>query len=144
MSKSYIPKALKSLVYKRAKGYCEYCLLPNNFSPTAFEIDHIYPESLDGETIAKNLALACGECNNKKHNKTHYSSPTTKEQVRLYNPRIDSWDNHFEWNEDFMIIKSKTLIGRATIVLLNVNRERNQNLRSLLFLVGLHPPSDYP
>ena len=143
MAKTHISKKLRQFVETRANGYCEYCLTPSNFSPTSFEIDHIVPESKDGKTEEENLALACRECNGRKFNRTQYVNPISGEITRLYNPRTDKWYEHFEWSEDQIQIVGKTAIGKTTIHLLLLNRAPNLNLRSLLLLVGLHPPINF-
>lgn len=143
MSKSYIAKFLRVLVEQRAKGYCEYCLMPAAFSPTSFTIDHIIPESLNGLTVAENLAFACGSCNRNKYDKIVFTDFKTNQIVRLYNPRQDNWNVHFRWNDDETIVIGLTAIGRATIDLLKINRQNNQNQRGLLRLIGLHPPSNF-
>lgn len=140
MAKSNIPLAVQTLVRERAKGYCEYCLVPASFSPDSFNFDHIHPLSLGGESVAENLALADGGCNGHKFNKTNHFDPLTNQLHRLFNPRIDEWDTHFQWSEDETVILGITPIGRATVELLQVNRESNINLRKLLVSVGLHPP----
>ena len=139
----YSPDKIKKQVRKRAKGYCEYCYSSTSFSPTGFDIDHILPVSLGGNSTLKNLALACGECNGHKHIKTHYFDPITLEKTRLFHPRNDYWLDHFQWNEDESLIVGLTAVGRTTVDLLEVNREGNVNLRFLLQLVGLHPPKSY-
>ena len=90
MSKAYISRKIRQKVESRAKGYCEYCLMPSSFSPTSFEIDHIIPESKEDKTNETNLALACRECNGHKYNKTHDINPVSRELTRLYHPRKDS------------------------------------------------------
>ncbi len=40
-------------VSKRAKGLCEYCLSPEEFSNSTFEVEHIHPLSKGGETVWK-------------------------------------------------------------------------------------------
>lgn len=138
------PEKLRQKVETRANGYCEYCLIPSAFAPSVFEMEHIIPVSKDGETTSENLALACRACNRNKFTKTHYFDAVTNENVRLYNPRIDNWNEHFQWNETETEMIGKTPVGRVTIELLQVNRQSNINQRELLRLVGLHPPNDYP
>lgn len=41
MSATYISVALRKQVYKRGKGCCEYCLIPDLVTFVAHEIDHI-------------------------------------------------------------------------------------------------------
>lgn len=107
MSKSYIAKQIRTLVHERAKGYCEYCLLPSNFSPSAFQIDHIQPESKGGSTTPDNLALSCSQCNGSKFTKTEVLDTKTKAKVPLYNPRVDIWAAHFYWNTDKSLLMGK-------------------------------------
>ena len=66
MSTTYIPIALRRQVYERAKGYCEYCLIPDIAAFAPHEIDHIIAEKHGGLTEAENLALSCTLCNKHK------------------------------------------------------------------------------
>ena len=124
----------------RAKGCCEYCLLPAAFSPSSFNFEHIIPLILNGLTVLMNLAYSCGGCNSYKKDKIQALDPLTQQLSPLYNPRTDIWSNHFQWSDDDLQIAGKTPKGRATVSLLKVNREGNVNLRGLLKLAGLHPP----
>ena len=144
MSKSYISVKIRKLVEDRAKGYCEYCLSPSNFSSSSFAIDHIEPESLGGATKLNNLAWSCDGCNGHKHTKTQYFDPISQKKVKLYHPRKDNWYEHFSWNNEETIIIGRTPTGRATVHLLDMNREGTVNLRLLLIMAGLHPPKDFP
>ncbi len=144
MAKAAIPLAVQNLVRARARGYCEYCLIPSNFSPDTFPFDHIIPVTLGGSSEPDNLALADGGCNGHKHAKTHHYDPLTNQLVPLFHPRSDKWHDHFQWNEDETLILGITPTGRATVDLLQVNRPGNVNLRLLLRSVGLHPPAEYP
>ncbi len=144
MAKASIPPAMRDFVRSRARGYCEYCLVPSNFSPDTFPFDHIIPLALGGSTDPDNLALADGGCNGHKHSKTHHYDPLSSVYVPLFHPRLDKWHDHFEWNEDETLILGVTSTGRATVDLLQVNRPANVNLRLLLKQVGLHPPADFP
>ncbi len=89
------------------------------------------------------MALACGECNGHKYTKIQYTDPITSEKVDLFHPRKDYWPEHFQWNEDDTLIVGISPKGRATLDLLDMNREGNVNLRILLLMVGLHPPKEY-
>ena len=80
----YVSDKIKNQVRKRAKGYCEYCYSTTSFSPIGFDIDHIIPVSLDGKSILKNFALACGECNGHKHARTHYFDPVTLQKTDCF------------------------------------------------------------
>jgi hypothetical protein len=67
--------------------------------------------------------------------------PITGESAPLYHPRQDRWPEHFTWNNDDTQLIGLTMIGRATIERLQLNREGVVNLRQLLCTVGQHPPA---
>jgi 5-methylcytosine-specific restriction endonuclease McrA len=52
MSTTYIPVELRRLVHERARGYCEYCLIPETVVLVAHQIDHIIAEKYGGLTEA--------------------------------------------------------------------------------------------
>jgi len=66
MSSAYIPSALRQMVYERAGGRCEYCLVPEILSFANHEIDHIIAQKHGGPTAVDNLALSCALCNKYK------------------------------------------------------------------------------
>ena len=140
MRRAYIPVALQRTVIQRAKGYCEYCLLPAAFSPSPFNFEHIIPLIKDGLTESLNLAYSCGGCNAHKQDKIQALDPLTRQFFSLFNPRNDIWTEHFQWSDDDLEIIGTTPIGRATVHLLKVNRDSNVNLRRLLKMAELHPP----
>ena len=59
-------QALADFVRRRAGDCCEYCRLPQAFTPARFQIDPIIAEQHGGLTVASNLALACLADNNYK------------------------------------------------------------------------------
>ena len=67
--------------------------------------------------------------------------PQTNSQVSLFNPRQQVWADHFCWSADFRLMIGKTDVGRATIEALFLNRSGVANLRRVLSLANLHPPS---
>jgi hypothetical protein len=140
MSKIYIPISIQRAILELSKNYCEYCVLPSNFSTDFFHFEHIIPLVLDGRTNVENLARSCGICNNNKRDKIEYIDPLTQLIVRLYNPRQDIWMDHFQWSDDDLFVIGITPIGRATIALLKLNRSNATNLRKLLKMADLHPP----
>jgi 5-methylcytosine-specific restriction endonuclease McrA len=77
----------KAAVARRARGLCEYCRSPTDYSPQAFSVEHILPRAAGGPTRVDNLALACQGCNNHKFTKTEAPDPTTGEMVPLFHPR---------------------------------------------------------
>lgn len=87
MSRTYIPPALRRLVYERAGGRCEYCLVPETIALAGHEIDHIISEKHGGATEAENLALCCVLCNQHKGSDIASVDPVTGAIVPLFNPR---------------------------------------------------------
>lgn len=133
-------ESLKIAVQERAKFCCEYCWASLLFSTDFFSIEHILPTSKGGLTELSNLALSRQHCNIHKFTATHAIDPATGLTAALYNPRTDTWSEHFEWYENYTIIRGISPIGRATEKRLVLNRIGVVNLRSLLVDKGYHPP----
>lgn len=140
MPRKYITAKQKEKVIARALERCEYCKSLRKYSPQPFTIDHIIPIAIKGLTHIDNLAFACGGCNGHKYSKINALDPVTFEEVSIFNPRIDSWNDHFEWSTDLLFIVGLTPIGRASVRTLHLNREELINLRKLTSLTGEHPP----
>ncbi len=140
MSKKSISAEIRQEVIFRANGFCEYCRSNSRFADSPSDVEHILPQSKGGKSEPDNLALACHGCNLFKSNKTDLFDVTTDKIVRLFNPRIDIWKEHFSWTSDFSEIVGLTAIGRATIEALNLNREGLVNQRRMLHKYGKHPP----
>lgn len=139
----YIAVKLRNLVKKRADFHCEYCRIPEDFSPQPFCFEHILPKFAGGKTSAENLALACQGCNSFKATRTEFDDDLTNESVKLFNPRESKWTEHFIWNEDYTEIIGITAQGRATVKALKMNRLGLVNLRRVLYLTGGHPPIEF-
>ena len=129
MAESYIPIAVQKEVIRLSNGYCEYCLHPENYASDFFHFDHIIPLSMGGTADLSNIARSCGLCNGFK-----------RQIIEHFNPRKSIWTVHFKWSEDDLLILGETPNGRATIELLQLNRQQVVNLRQLLRNAGLHPP----
>jgi hypothetical protein len=142
MSKSRIPRKIKTVVVIRAGFRCEYCKAPKAFAPSPFNVDHIVPEAGGGSSDPENLAFACENCNGNKSDKTHGFDAETGERVPLFHPRKDSWTDHFQWTENQQFITGLTATGRATVETLQLNHPAVVNMRLLLKMVGEHPPKD--
>ncbi len=119
MSVTYIPKALRDLVHKRAKGLCEYCLISEEETFAKHQIDHIIAEKHGGQTVEDNLALSCTLCNKHKGSDIASIDNETGEIVPLFNPRNDIWNEHFQTENG--ILTGLTSNARATIFLLQLN-----------------------
>ena len=129
---------LEQLIWQRAKACCEYCRLPQSFSPLPHAIDQIIARQHHGLTRAENLALACFFCNSYKGPNIAGLNPQTGRMVRLFNPRKDRWARHFEWKGPYLF--GRTHIGRVTIDLLEINRPEAVEFRGYLILEGSFPP----
>jgi hypothetical protein len=130
-------KALAQLVRRRARNRCEYCLLPQAFSSTRFQIDHIVSEQHGGRAIASNLALACLADNNHKGPNLAGVDPKTGKKVWLFNPRRHKWTRHFRWRGPVQV--GRTAIGGATIAVLAINLPIRVAQRAALIAEGLFP-----
>jgi hypothetical protein len=135
---THIPEALRRLVFERAGGNCEYCLLDQRDSLYTREVDHIVPTKHRGQTTADNLCLSYLDCN--RHRGSDFASfdPDTGEVALLYNPRRDRWDDHFRL--DGPIIEPVTPQGRVTVFLLKLNDELRIRARQSLMEIGHYPP----
>ena len=83
-------------------------------------------------------------CNRRKSNKTKAIDPQSALEVSLFNPRSDIWKEHFIWSADRLYLIDLTLIGRATVTALVLNRIRIINIRAADLAVGRHPPPQDP
>jgi hypothetical protein len=129
--------SLRSAVWQRARGFCEYCLLHEDDALLAHEPDHIIATQHGGLTGSKNLALACCVCNRLKGPNIASVDPATGKLVRLFHPRMDAWTDHFRL--DGARIEPLTPPGRATTALLRLNSRRRLSERQALRYVGRYP-----
>lgn len=86
-----------------------------------------------------NLARACQACNGSKYTATTAIDPISGEEVPLFHPRKEDWNDHFKWTTDLLRMEGISPTGRATIIRLKTNRPALINLRQLLINNG-HPP----
>lgn len=121
---------------------CAYCLAPEQLSVASFEIDHIVPLSAGGSTQPDNLCLACPNCNRHKSDRLSALDAQSGDDVELFHPRAQNWHEHFAWDVDGATLVGLTPTGRATIDLLDLNRERILLLRRLWAKLGILPWSD--
>jgi hypothetical protein len=60
----------------------------------------------------------------------------------LFNPRTQTWSEHFRWSEDGIRIHGLTPCGRATVAVLHLSDDADAlEVRSYWVLAGWHPPS---
>lgn len=140
MSTTYIPVALRQLVYERANWCCEYCRIPQAAALATHHVDHIIAEKHGGRTDAKNLACSCALCNNRKASDISSVDPETGEIVPLFNPRLDQWSEHLQIMDGVIVPLTST--GRVTVRLLQLNRPEHIEERRLLLKAGILPSSN--
>ena len=112
-------EALRQLVRERASGVCEYCRFPEEHAFNPFQVDHVIAEKHGGPTTDENLAWSCFYCNTYKGPNVAGWNPDDDQIVRLFHPRKDVWDDHFQWNGPMLV--GKTPIGKVTISVLRIN-----------------------
>jgi 5-methylcytosine-specific restriction endonuclease McrA len=115
----YIPDSLRRMVAKRANYCCEYCQMKELDAFFTFPVDHIISVKHNGDTTADNLAHCCTLCNTYKGSDIGTMLLPNRVFIRLFNPRIDSWKDHFDMEN--YVIYAKTSVGEATIKVLKLN-----------------------
>ena len=138
---AYIPAALRAEVRKRFGDLCAYCRSAERLTVVTFELEHITPQAVGGETRFANLCLSCPSCNRHKATRQGATDPETGEQVALFHPQQDDWEEHFTWTADGALLQALTPEGRATIDALKMNREQLVRVRRLWVKLGEHPPA---
>jgi hypothetical protein len=137
MTNNAISFSLRQLVIERAQGRCEYCLIHQDFSIYTHEIDHIIAVKHGGQTLLENLALSCLPCNRHKGSDFATLDPNNGEIIRLFNPRLQVWDEHFTLKNAEII--GITDIGQATSRLLMFNTSSRMRSRKSLIDQSLYP-----
>ncbi|WP_089934196.1 HNH endonuclease [Candidatus Entotheonella palauensis] len=130
-------ESLRRLVWQRADSICEYCRVPQPYDVLPFQIDHIIAEKHHGLTIEENLALSCYGCNAYKGPNIAGLDPATGQLTRLFHPRQDNWNDHFEWHGPLVV--GRTAVGRVTIDVLRINLPERVEHRRQLITGGVLP-----
>ena len=126
---------LRNVVRQRAENRCEYCrLLHHDADLVAFHVEHIVAKQHGGTDALSNLALACSRCNRTKGPNLSSLGPATGQMARLFHPRQDSWDAHFEFQGATIV--RLTPEGRATVELLKMNEPKRMRTRTTLIARG--------
>lgn len=134
----YIPAAIRRMVRERASYACEYCLIHEDDALLPHEPDHIIALKHRGDTTADNLAWTCFTCNRAKSSDLSSIDVETNRLVRLFNPRIDGWEEHFRLERSGKI-SPLTDIGRVTEFLLKLNRSEHIEIRRTLIRARRNP-----
>jgi hypothetical protein len=128
---------IKRQVRERAQHYCEYCHTCEENSGQTLHVDHIDP--IGGDDL-ENLCLSCWNCNTSKSDVTEAPDPQTDDIVPLFNPRAQTWLEHFRWGDNGSRIEGITATGRATTARFKMNRPQIVTARQRWALAGFHPP----
>jgi 5-methylcytosine-specific restriction endonuclease McrA len=137
MSQPQIPAALRAAVREHAAGRCEYCRMPETGAFFAHAADHIIAAQHRGQTVLANLAFACLQCNRCKGPNIASVDPQTNRIVPLFNPRSDSWSEHFRVRDGRIL--PMTPVARATAVLLRFDDPDREETRRKLSHAGHYP-----
>jgi hypothetical protein len=113
-----VPTALRVLVQSRAESRCEYCLIHEDDAHFSHQPDHIIARKHRGPTEEANLAWACYLCNLLKGSDIASVDIESGQIVRLFNPRLDNWAEHFRLVGGRIV--PLTAIGRVTEYLLQL------------------------
>ena len=136
----HIPPELRRQVAKDGGYRCGYCLTSQRIIGRPMAIDHILPISKGGTSPRDNLWLSCRRCNEFKGSQTHAIDPLTDERTPLLNPRVNSWNAHFAWDESGARIIGLSAIGQVTVLALHLNNDEIVTARHLWIQSGWHPP----
>jgi hypothetical protein len=128
-------RELRDAVFARAAGRCEYCRMLQACDPIPFELDHIIAQKHRGPTESDNLAVACFARNNHKGPNLAGIDPLLGVLVRLFHPRNDDWEDHFQLFGDGLLV-GRSSIGRATVVVLEMNLPHRVAHRAALIEEG--------
>lgn len=139
---SEISKELDEKIRAQAKNQCGYCLVPQKLVSYNLEIEHLHPKAKGGSDEEKNLWLACRQCNLSKGIRTDGFDAVTFRRVKIFNPRMQSWSEHFALSEDKTEIIGKTPCGRATVSALQLNSDLQKTAREFWKLTGIFPPEN--
>lgn len=138
---AYIPVDLQRRVRERFSNCCAYFRCAEELTVSTFEFEHVVPRSAGGLTNFENICLACPTCNRCKGDRQAALDPATGQLIPLFRPPRDAWSDHFAWSDDATEIIALTVIGRATISALRMNRPQLLRVRRMWFAMGLHPPA---
>ena len=127
-------------VRERTDDRCEYCQLRQADSPLAvLHVEHIIPRMHGGADDLSNLALACRACNLHKADHVTGVNGLTNSEIKLFHPRQDAWEDHFQVHAETGLIEGKTALGRATVMRLRMNSTIQLEARRQWMKLGLFP-----
>ena len=128
-----VTAADRRAAFDRAGWRCEYCRLPHDDSdldPLAPgpHVDHVIAQKHGGSDDLDNLACSCFRCNGFKGTDLA-TLDAAGDFVRLFDPRRQTWDDHFRLDAASGSIVGRTPTGAATAKLLCMNDLSRDALR---------------
>ena len=135
-----LKKRIKEELYNIQGDFCIYCGM--NFERTTPHQDHIAPKHSHNEFIfePQNLVLACPTCNDinmKSGRETiDIKNPVDYHKCTflIVHPYFDNYEDHIEFvsnqKEQKILIKSKSLKGKRTIEMFNLDNTELSNKRA--------------
>jgi hypothetical protein len=127
----------REFVRRRAGERCEYCLLRQEQTGLTHHVEHVTAKQHGGTDDTDNLALACNRCNACKGPNLSGIDLETSALVPLFHPRLDTWADHFEFQQARIV--GRTPKGRATVAVLQMNDDRRLERRAELLALGELP-----
>ena len=140
MKSKHVPLRMRKQVIGFFENRCAYCRSSQELIGALFEIDHIIPLAKGGQTVEENLCWCCPLCNRYKGIHTTGVDPVTGRIIKLFHPMCQQWKRHFQWSSDGTLVIGRTVAGRATVEILNMNNDLIVPLRRLWVSVNRHPP----
>ena len=137
---SEISKDFDEKIRAQAGNMCGYCCVPQKLLSYKLEIEHLHPKGKGGTDEEQNLWLACRQCNLSKGTQTLGFDNVTSAKVKIFNPRQQTWSEHFAWSDDKTIIIGRTSCGRATVSAIKLNDDLQRMARGFWKLTGVFPP----
>lgn len=133
-------EAVRKHIAQQARHRCGYCQTQERVSGIPLTLEHIIPRVAGGGDEEENLWVSCRLCNESKGVQTKAIDPQAGNMTPLYNPRTQTWAQHFAWSDDGTEIVSLTDVGRATVDALSLNTEFRVRSRAIWVEAGYHPP----
>jgi hypothetical protein len=137
-----LPAELLIRLKRQAGNRCGCCRTSVLITGHPLTVEHINPIARGGSSHEDNLWLSCRRCNEHKGIQIDRIDPDTGERVPVFNPRQQSWYEHFAWLGDGTQVIGLTPCGRATVPALQLNNDDVVVARRLWVSVGWHPPGE--
>ena len=122
MKRAYISREIRRLVALDARHRCGYCLSDEFLMGMALSIEHIIPVAVGGTSADPNSGML----------------------VAIFNPRMQKWNEHFQFDESGTLVIGITPTGRATTHALQLNRSLLVKARKRWILSGWPLEIDLP